>query len=79
MKNENELEKLLTEWFDNSDLLKKHFWTRNKVGRLIKDRLNEIKKWRYRMRGDAKKGYAEMDKKMKERKQKEYQKKLESW
>lgn len=60
MKNNKELEKLLIEWFDNNDLIKPHFWNRNKIGKLIKDKLNLIGKWRNRMRGNAAAGRKKM-------------------
>lgn len=77
MKNTDELEKLLAQWFeDNKNEInnKPHFWNRNKVGLLIKNYLNAIGKWRHKKRGDPEKGWNALQEK---KKQKEVEKLLD--
>jgi hypothetical protein len=73
MKNDNELEKLLTEWFEsnkNNIINKPHFWNRNKIANLIRKYVSASKKWNNKRRGNPEKGWAKL-------KEKEAQKDLE--
>ena len=55
--NKKELAKYLKVWFDEVDLLNKNIWERDPVANLLKRELKLAGRWRFRPRGDAKKGY----------------------
>lgn len=63
MINEDQLLKDLNTWFDYHNLAKSSFWERNKVAKLIKDNMRQIGKWKYRARGNPRKGYLKMKEK----------------
>ena len=65
MIDENKLLKELEIWFEYNDLTKVHFWERNKIGKLIKNNIKSIGKWKNRARGNPRKGYLEMKNKSK--------------
>jgi hypothetical protein len=44
--NEKELMESLNQWFDTADRYDKNFWNRNKIAKVIKNRLKEWKHWK---------------------------------
>jgi hypothetical protein len=61
--NENKLAADLQKWFDDNNLITIHFWERNPVANVIKKQLKQIGKWKYRARGNPRKGYESLQKK----------------
>ena len=62
--NEKELSDELNNWFNTIDENKPHFWDRNKVGKIIKNRLSEIKRWKNLLSGSRRgrqKAYRKME------------------
>lgn len=58
--NENNLAAALEQWAKETNLTKTHLWERNPVGKQIKQIVNSIGKWKYRARGNPRKGYLRM-------------------
>ncbi len=53
--NEYDLAAELQKWFDNHGK-SAHVWSRNKIGKLIKDNLSDLDHWKNKKRGRSKKG-----------------------
>ena len=60
---EKELAKYINQWAAQNNLTKEHFWERNPVGIELKRIIKSIGKWKYRARGNPRKGYLALLKK----------------
>jgi len=60
---EKKLAEYLAQWAKQNNLTQIHFWERNPVGIEIKRIIKSIGKWKYRARGNPRKGYLALLKK----------------